>query len=111
AEAYELGQRDVLVAEFDLEAILKAVPERYAFTPVPRYPAALRDVSLVVDEAVTAEQVVKEIRTAGGDLLRSARLFDVYRGDNVGSGKKSLTYALTYQADDRTLEEKDVKKA
>ena len=56
--------RPVLVGEFDLEAILAAVPERYTYTPVPRFPAALRDIAVIVDEAMPAERVVAEIRPA-----------------------------------------------
>src|SRR5262249_43288950 len=86
------------------------LPVRYAYQPVPRFPAALRDIAVVVDDAISAERVAAEIRTAGGDLLRDARLFDLYRGSNIGAGKKSLAYALTYQAD-RTLTDKEVDKA
>ena len=111
AEACGLGERTVLAAEFDLEAVLATVPERFTYTPVPRFPAALRDIAVIVDEAVTAEQVVKEIRTAGGKLLRHARLFDLYRGESIASDKKSLAYALAYQADDQTLTDKEVDKA
>jgi phenylalanyl-tRNA synthetase beta chain len=111
AEAYGLGNRLVLAAEFDLEAILAAVPDRFAYTPVPRFPAALRDIAVIVEEAVTAERLAAEIRTAGGELLRGLRLFDLYRGESIPAGKKSLAYALTYQADDRTLTDKEVDKA
>ena len=110
SEAFGLSGRVVLVGEFDLDAILKAVPERYKYVPVPRFPAALRDIAVIVDEAVTAEQVVKEIRGAGGAVLASLRLFDVFRGDSIAAGTKSLAYALTYQADDRTLTDKEVDK-
>jgi len=50
---------------------------------------------------------VKEIRAAGGNLLRDARLFDIYRGESIAAGKKSLAYALAYQAEDRTLTDKE----
>ena len=66
---------------------------------------------MIVDENVTAERIAAEIRTAGGDLLRDVRLFDLYRGESIPAGKKSLAYALTYQADDRTLTDKEVDKA
>jgi phenylalanyl-tRNA synthetase beta chain len=111
AEAYGLGQRAVLAGEFDLEAILAAVPSRHQYVPVPRFPAALRDIAVIVDEAITAERLAAEIRVAGGDLLRSLHLFDVYRGESIPAGKKSLAYALTYLADDRTLTDKEVDKA
>ncbi len=111
AEAYQLGGRTVLAGELDLEAILAAVPERHGYSAVPRFPAALRDVAVVIDDAVTAERVASEIRAAGSDLLRGVRLFDLYRGDSIPKGTKSLAYALTYQADDRTLTDKEVDKA
>jgi phenylalanyl-tRNA synthetase beta chain len=110
-EAYELGDRAVLAGELDLEAILSAVPAGYSYTPVPRFPAALRDIAIIVDENVTAERVLAEIRAAGAPLLRDVRLFDLYRGESIPPGKKSLAYALSYQAEDRTLTDKEVDKA
>ena len=81
------------------------------FRPVPSFPAALRDIAVVVEEAVTAERLEAEIRAAGGDLLRGVRLFDLYRGGSIPPGTKSLAYALTYQAEDRTLTDKEVDRA
>jgi phenylalanyl-tRNA synthetase beta chain len=109
--AFGLGGRAVLAGELDLQTILSRVPGRFAYTPVPRFPAALRDIALELDESVAAERVVAEIRAAGGDLLSGVRLFDLYRGESIASGKKSLAFALTYQADDRTLTDKEVDKA
>ena len=117
AEGYGLGNRAVLVGEFDLEAILAAVPDRYLYTPIPRFPAALRDVAVIVDDSVPADRVEVEIRAAGGSLLTGGsllsrvRLFDLYRGESIPAGKKSLAYALTYQAEDRTLTDKEVDRA
>jgi phenylalanyl-tRNA synthetase beta chain len=109
--AFGLDGRTVLAGELDLQAILARVPARFAYRPVPRFPAALRDIALVVDEDTTAERIEAEIRAAGGELLRDVRLFDLYRGESIAQGKKSLAYALTYQADDRTLVDKEVDKA
>jgi phenylalanyl-tRNA synthetase beta chain len=111
ADAFDLKGRSVLAAELDLEAILAAVPDRYTYTPVPAFPAALRDIAIVVAEDVTAERVVQEIRAAGGELLRGVRLFDVYRGGNIPAGQKSLAYALSYQAGDHTLTDNEVSAA
>ena len=108
AKAYGLGDRAILAGELDLELLQAVAPARYAYTPVPRFPAALRDIAVVVDRDVTAERLVKEIRAAGGDLLRQVRLFDIYQGGSIAEGKKSLAFALTYQADDRTLNDKEV---
>lgn len=111
AEAFDLAGRQILVAEFDLEALQAATPARHGYTPIPRFPAALRDVAVIVPEATPAERVEGEIRAGGGDLLSGLRLFDLYRGDSIGPGVKSLAYALTYQADDRTLTDKEVDRA
>lgn len=110
ARAFGLDDRIVQVAEFDLEAILAAIPARYPFAAVPRFPAALRDIAVVVKDDVPAERVVSEIRAAGGELLRDARLFDVYQGPSIPDGTRSLAYALAYQADDRTLADKEIDK-
>jgi phenylalanyl-tRNA synthetase beta chain len=111
AEAYGLGGRPVLAGELDVEALQAVAPARFAYTPVPRFPAALRDVAVVVDEKIAAEEVAAEIRAGGGDLLRQLHLFDVYRGESIAAGTKSLAYALSYQAEDRTLTDKEVDKA
>jgi phenylalanyl-tRNA synthetase beta chain len=111
AAFYGLEGRIVPAGELDLQAILAAVPARFNYTPVPRFPAALRDIALELDEDVTAERVSAEIRAAGGELLRGIRLFDLYRGESIAAGRKSLAYALRYQADDRTLTDKEVDKA
>lgn len=110
-EALKLGGRVVLAGEFDLEVILAAVPERHRYVPVPHFPVALRDIALIVDEGVPAEKVEAELRSGGGELLRGVRLFDVYRGDTIPAGKKSLAYALTYLAEGRTLTDKEVNAA
>jgi phenylalanyl-tRNA synthetase beta chain len=110
AAAFGLKEKAVQIADLDLSAILAAVPERFVYTPVPETQAALRDVAVVVDASLTNEAVVKEIRAAGGALLADVRLFDVYRGDQLAAGKKSLAYALTYQSD-RTLATNEIDKA
>jgi phenylalanyl-tRNA synthetase beta chain len=110
-EVYDLAQRAVLAAELDLEAMVAAAPARHRATPVPRFPAALRDVAVIVEDSIPAERVDKEIRAAGGDLLAGLRLFDLYSGESIAVGHKSLAYALTYQADDRTLTDKEVDRA
>jgi phenylalanyl-tRNA synthetase beta chain len=111
AETYGLGSRAVLAGELDVEALREATPARHLYAPVPRFPAALRDVALVVEESVTVERVAAEIRAAGGELLSAVRLFDLYRGGSIPAGHKSLAFALSYQAEDRTLTDKEIEKA
>lgn len=113
AANFGFGDRAVQVAELDLEALLAAVPERYGYRPFSTFPPAKRDIAVVVadNEEMTAEQVLAEIRAAGGELLTDAALFDVYRGAGLPEGTKSLAFALTYQAPDRTLGDKEIAKA
>ncbi len=75
---------------------------------MPRFPGVELDVALVVAEDVTAERVEQAMRSAGGKLLESVRLFDVYRGKGVPSGSKSMAFALVYRAPDRTLTAEEV---
>jgi phenylalanyl-tRNA synthetase beta chain len=110
-EKLGLGDRTILVGEFDLAAVQVARPPRFSYVPVARFPAALRDIAVVVDDALSGEHVVAEIKAAGGDLLRGVRLFDVYKGSGIPDGKKSLAFALSYQADDRTLADKELDRA
>jgi phenylalanyl-tRNA synthetase beta chain len=109
-DAYDLGERYVCLAEFNLEKLLATAGQPVHTKPVSTYPAVYEDLAIVVDEQVPAAQVHHLIAQTGGRTLRQVALFDVYRGEQVGEAKKSLAYALTYQADDRTLNAKAVAK-
>ena len=108
--SYDLGRRKVFVADLDLDALLAVTPSLHPFKSISTFPPVLEDIALVVDENLPAAKLEAEIRAGGGELLKRARLFDVYRGANLPAGKKSLAYALTYQADDRSLTDKEVVK-
>jgi phenylalanyl-tRNA synthetase beta chain len=109
-EQYELPDSAVLIGEFDLGAIAQAIPDRYETGSVPAYPPVLEDIAVVVDEQLPTNQVEQVILTAGGSTLVDVRLFDVYQGEQVGPGKKSLAYNLTFLDPDRTLTDKAVSK-
>jgi phenylalanyl-tRNA synthetase beta chain len=74
---------------------------------VSEFPPILEDIAVIVDEALPADKVEALIRQTGGKMLASVRLFDVFRSEQIGAGKKSLAYALTYQSPDSTLTDKD----
>jgi phenylalanyl-tRNA synthetase beta chain len=89
-----------------MEVDLDLLGARTDPVPAPRlstYPPATQDVALVVDAHVPAAEVEAALRSGAGELLESLRLFDVYRGEQVGEGKASLAYALRFRAPDRTL--------
>ncbi|NMC53334.1 MAG: phenylalanine--tRNA ligase subunit beta [Chloroflexi bacterium] len=109
-EKYDLPKASVLVADLDLEAIMAVMGTRFEAQPVPVYPAVLEDLAVIVDETVPADQVEAVLRRGGGKLLVRVELFDIYRGAQIGEGKKSLAYSLSYQAADHTLDEKEALK-
>ncbi len=108
--AFGLPNRRVAAAELDLEVLLAQVPVAWYVEPLSPYPAVLQDLAVIVDNGVPAFAVQSLIATVGGPLLKDVRLFDVYRGDPVPAGKKSLAYALTFQAPDKTLRDEIVAK-
>jgi len=99
-----LGDRPVAVAELDLDALEAAAGRVRPFRPFSSFPPVLRDLAVVVGEEVPAAAAEAVIRGAGGALLADVRLFDLYRGPQVGAGKKSLAWSLVFQAPDKTLE-------
>jgi phenylalanyl-tRNA synthetase beta chain len=105
-EQYELGDSPVLVAEFDLET-LRNINPTYGITPVSEFPPVYEDIAIIVDESVLAESVEALIKQTGGRSVSNVKLFDVYRDEKIGAGKKSLAYNLTYQAEDKTMTDAD----
>ncbi|MBN1964494.1 MAG: phenylalanine--tRNA ligase subunit beta, partial [Anaerolineae bacterium] len=101
----------VMAAEFDLDVLLAAAQLPFGVVPVPTQPAVYQDIALVVNAQTPAAEVEAVIRAAGGELLEAVRLFDVYTGDPIPQGSKSLAYALTFRAPDQTLTDKQVNKA
>jgi phenylalanyl-tRNA synthetase beta chain len=109
--AFDLPHTAVAVMELDLDALLAGWGAAAPMADISTQPAIYEDLAVVVDEAVPAAQVAGLIRQAGGKLLVDLRLFDVYRGDPIPAGKKSLAYSLTFQAMDRTLTDEETHKA
>jgi phenylalanyl-tRNA synthetase beta chain len=97
-EKFEFGDAPIIVAEFDLEK-LRAMNPSYGIQPVSEFPPIYEDIALILDESVPASTVEALIRQTGGKTVTDARLFDVYRDEKIGAGKKSLAYSLTYQAE------------
>lgn len=110
-EAFD-AKGPVAAFELDLGALVKSANKARDYKDVPRFPAVQIDLAIVVDESVTAQQVTQAITSAGGNLLDTVQLFDVYRDDErVGAGKKSLAFSLAYRAADKTLTSEEVDKA
>ncbi|GAA4837157.1 phenylalanine--tRNA ligase subunit beta [Garicola koreensis] len=91
------------VMELDFSAVLEAAPSIITAEPISGYPQTTQDVALIVDDAVTAAALQATLTEGAGDLLESIELFDVYSGEGIEAGKKSLAFALRFRAEDRTL--------
>ena len=90
-------------AELDFDALFAARKTKFAYTPLPKYPALERDFSFVCNETLEAGAVRDVMLRAGGKMVTDVTLFDVYRGPQVGEGKKSVSFAVMLRAADRTL--------
>jgi phenylalanyl-tRNA synthetase beta chain len=94
--------------ELDLGAMAEAAPQVVAFEPVSPYPEVRQDLAFVVDEDVSAAELLAAIREAAGELLRELEVFDEYRGQQIGEGKRSLAFRLAFGSSEGTLTDEDV---
>jgi len=99
------------IAELDFEWLAELAPDSIAARELPRYPSADRDIAIVIDDAIPAAEVQGEIERAAGGLVSQVRVFDLYKGKNVPSGKKSLAFGIRYRLPDRTLTDEEVNRA
>ena len=98
---------EVYCAEIDLSALFAHRLPDATYSPLPKYPAVSRDLSLICDEIITVAEAEAVIEQSAGKLLRGIRLFDIYRGTGIPEGKKSMAFSLELRADDRTLTDSD----
>ncbi len=110
AKKYDLRDA-VFLAEFNLDLLLSRRNPVKSFKALPQFPSSRRDVAMLVPEAVTHEAVLQAVKQAKAANLETVELFDVFRGKSVPDGQKSLAYAFTYRAADKTLTDADVNSA
>ena len=106
AENYDMDT-PVYCAEINMELLIGQQLPEPTYKPLPKYPTVTRDLAIVCKEDVTVAEAEAVICKAAGKLLRDVALFDIYRGTNIGEGKKSLAFSLSLRADDRTLTDAD----
>jgi phenylalanyl-tRNA synthetase beta chain len=94
--------------ELDLDALAEAAPQVVAFEPLSAYPEVRQDLAFVVDEEVSAADLIAAIREAAGELLREVEVFDEYRGEQIGENKRSLAFRLAFGSSEGTLTDADV---
>ena len=94
--------------ELDVDGLLELAPEASTYSDVTSFPAVLQDIAVIVPEDVPAARLAEVVRAGGGALLASLRVFDLYHGEQVGEGNKSLALRLEFRAPDRTLTDEEV---
>lgn len=99
---------DIYVFELNMEALAEVIPDRTRFQSIPKYPETYRDISILVDQTVQAQTISDLIRQTSGPLIHRVELFDQYQGKRLPPGKKSLTFALSFQSPEKTLTDEEV---
>ena len=101
-------KEDVYVFEINLDDLLSIKSGKMKYKEISKYPSIKKDLAMVVENNISSMQIEKEIKKAGGSLLRNIEVFDVYQGEQVGKDKKSIAYSLTFEAQDRTLTDEEI---
>ncbi|KQU14947.1 phenylalanine--tRNA ligase subunit beta [Bacillus sp. Leaf13] len=107
----DLDIKETYIFELSLKALAEAEVAPIAYETIPRYPSTTRDIALVVDKATKAGDIQSIIIEAGGKLLKEVGIFDLYEGERMEQGKKSIAYSLKYFDPERTLTDEDITKA
>jgi phenylalanyl-tRNA synthetase beta chain len=106
-KAYDLKQT-AFIFEIDLERLIESIPEAIQARPLPKYPSTARDATLIVDQQVEADMLLTQIRAMNQPLVEKVRLFDLFQGESIAQGRKSVSLRIIYRSADRTLEDDKV---
>ena len=104
-QAKKYDVKDVYVAELNLSVLLNLKKPAIKFTEIPQYPSVTRDIALVMDKDIPVHDVVRSICKVGQRLIVDTQIFDIYEGEHVASGQKSVAIALTFQDATKTLDD------
>ena len=105
---YDLGKNNVVVLEMNLDLLLSAKVSTIKMTPISRFPSVSRDLAFIVNKDIPVKDLLRSIRMIGKALVRDANVFDVYEGEHVEKGKKSVAITVTYMSDDHTLKDNEI---
>ena len=105
---YDLGKSSAVVLEMNLDSLLSAKVSITKMTPISRFPSVSRDLALVVKKEIEVRDLLKCIKMTGRGLVSEAHVFDVYEGEHIEEGKKSVAISVIYSSDDRTLSDKEI---
>ena len=100
-------QNPVALAEIKLDPIISQLHDNKSFTPIPVYPSVARDLAVIVDEAVQHGDILRVINLVAPEELTDIDLFDIFRSKELGDGRKSMAYTLTYRSTERTLTDEE----
>ena len=109
AKAYDIPE--TYVAELNLQQLVATEAGGVTYEAVSKFPAVSRDSALLVDETVTNQELVKTISDNAGKYLKEIHLFDVYQGEKLGAGKKSMAYSLTFVNAEATLVDEEINRS
>ena len=101
-ETYGLGTK-AYVAKLCIPELMEAADEKITYSPLPKFPASTRDLSLICDDDVPVAALEKAIKGAVGKILEKVTLFDVYKGKQIEDGKKSVSYSISMRSHEGTL--------
>ncbi|MFD1362205.1 phenylalanine--tRNA ligase subunit beta [Lentibacillus salinarum] len=103
--------KETYVFDIDMAYLLDVYQNRTDYVPIPKYPSVARDIAFIVDESVNAGDIKAMIEAAGAPLVQNVQIFDVYKGENLPEGKKSIAYSLLYQDPEKTLKDDEVEES
>ena len=107
AAQLDVKQR-LYIAEIDLDLVDRLADPHYRFRPIAKFPPVERDLAVIVDEDIAAAQLLDIVRAAGGSALQNCGIFDIYRSEAIGQGKKSVAISMEFRLADRTLTDEEV---
>lgn len=107
---FDISKR-VYAAEVNIDKMLPYVNRQKTYSVISKYPMIERDIALVVDKEVKSKDIIEIIKNNGGGILKEVQLFDIYTGEQIEEGKKSLAYKVGFQSNERTLKDQEVKDA
>ncbi|MEE4261965.1 MAG: phenylalanine--tRNA ligase subunit beta [Desulfobacteraceae bacterium] len=106
-EAFDLKQ-SAYIFELDLDKIVALIPQTAKSMPIPKFPAIYRDITIIVDRSIETQTVLETVSNIREGLVENLNLFDVFEGDPIAAGKKSVSFRVTYRSSDKTLEDEDI---
>lgn len=98
------------IAEINMDVLLHCENTEKKYKPLPKFPAVIRDIALIVDDDILVQDIEDIIKKQGGNMLEKVKLFDIYKGKQIPQGKKSIAYSIVYRLENKTLTDKEVEK-